>query len=111
MAKRYQVSLHSQMGPREGLLTLEQKGTYVSGCLELVGHENIVQGVRAGDGNIHIFHPIQTAVSTLPCETVLELRDGRLTGTTTAETCLIRWEGILLSEELPVKVTQEELKR
>ena len=37
MAERYRVTLHSQMGPREGLLTLEHTGSYVSGSLELMG--------------------------------------------------------------------------
>lgn len=101
MAERYQVTLHSQMGPRTGVLSLERKGRYIDGSLELMGYQNAIQGVQAEDGSLHIFHSIQTAVSTLPCETALELRDGRLTGATTAEPCRIRWEGILLPDEAP----------
>ena len=96
MAKRYQVVLHSQMGSRKGLLTLEQQGVYVSGSLELMGYHNTVQGVQAEDKTIHIFHTIQTVVSAMPCETVLTLREGDLTGITKAKACRIRWEGILL---------------
>ena len=95
MEKRYRVTLHSQMGPREGLLTLDRTGSYVSGALELMGFVNAVQGVEAEDGTIHIFHSIQTAVSTIPCETVLALREDRLKGTTRAKPCRISWEGIL----------------
>ena len=98
MAQRYQVTLHSQMGPRQSLLALNYAGNYVGGTLALMGCENTVQGVRAEDGTLHIFHTIQTAVSTIHCETVLELRDGALKGTTTADSCQIQWEGNLLAD-------------
>ena len=74
MTEQYQVTIQSQMGPREGVLTLSYQGNYVTGSLDLVGYVNTIQGVRAADGTLHLFHPIQTAVSTIPCETVLNLR-------------------------------------
>ena len=37
MVEQYEVTLQSQMGPREGILTLRYKGSYVAGSLELVG--------------------------------------------------------------------------
>ena len=94
MIEQYQVILHSQMGPRAGELTLRYEGTLVQGSLKLVGHLNPVQGVRAGDGTLHLFHPIQTAVSTFPCETVLGISGGQLTGETSAQPCRMRWEGV-----------------
>lgn len=97
MAERYQVTLYSQMGPREGLLTIHRAGSYVSGTLRLMGYENEAQGVRGEDGTVYLFHAIQTAVSTLLCQTVLELQEGRLRGVSTAKRCRIRWEGVLLS--------------
>ena len=99
MREEYQVTLQSQMGPREGLLTLEHTGSYVSGSLELMGFVNTIQGVEAEDGTIHIFHPIQTAVSNILCETVLALREDRLEGVTRAKPCRIQWEGVLVSRE------------
>lgn len=99
MAERYRVTLHSQMGPREGILTLDHTGDYVSGLLELMGYGNAVQGVLAGDGTIHIFHPIRTAVRTISCETVLELQEGQLKGVTRTKPCRIQWEGVLLSHD------------
>ena len=99
MIEQYQVILHSQMGPRAGELTLRYEGTLVQGSLKLVGHLNPVQGVRAGDGTLHLFHPIQTAVSTFPCETVLELKGSHLDGVTTAEFCQMRWEGTRMPPE------------
>ena len=83
MTEQYQVTIQSQMGPREGVLTLSYQGSYVTGSLDLVGYVNTVQGVQAADGTLHLFHPIRTAVSTIPCETVLRLQAGSLRGTST----------------------------
>ena len=40
MREEYQVTLQSQMGPREGQLTLQYKGSFVTGTLKLVGYVN-----------------------------------------------------------------------
>ena len=108
MAEQYQVTLHSQMGPRAGVLTLHFEGNYVIGSLEVVGYVNTVQGIRSEDGTLHLFHTIRTAVSTFPCETVLECGSGRLYGMTTAEPCRIWWEGVPLPGGAPVQAGQEE---
>ena len=105
MTERYQVTIQSQMGPREGVLTLSYQGNYVTGSLDLVGYVNTIQGVRAADGTLHLFHPIQTAVSTIPCETVLNLRAGSLQGTSTSKSARMRWEGTLIHQK-----PQEESK-
>ena len=105
MTERYRVTIQSQMGPREGVLTLSYQGNYVTGSLDLVGYVNTIQGVRAADGTLHLFHPIQTAVSTIPCETVLNLRAGSLQGTSTSKSARMRWEGTLIHQK-----PQEESK-
>ena len=92
MTEQYQVTIQSQMGPREGVLTLSYQGSYITGSLDLVGYVNTVQGVLAEDGTLHLFHPIQTAVSTIPCETVLNLR-------ATSKSARMRWEGTLIHPE------------
>ena len=99
MTGRYEVRLHSQLGPRDGILTIEGDGGYMSGSLELLGHRNAVRGVLTGDGSIHIFHAIRTSVGAMPCETVLELSGARLTGATAINNCRIRWEGRRISKE------------
>lgn len=99
MTEQYQVTIQSQMGPREGVLTLSYQGNYVTGSLDLVGYVNTIQGVRAADGTLHLFHPIQTAVSTIPCETVLNPRAGSLQGTSTSKSARMRWEGTLIHPE------------
>ena len=38
MTEQYQVTIQSQMGPREGVLTLSYQGSYVTGSLDLVGY-------------------------------------------------------------------------
>ena len=105
MTEQYQVTIQSQMGPREGVLTLLYQGKYITGLLELVGYVNKVQGVRGADGMLHLFHPIQTVVSTIPCETVLNLQAGNLRGTSTSKSARMRWEGTLLRQDF-----QEESK-
>ena len=107
MHRRYQVTLYSQMGPREDVLTLNYQGSYVSGSLDLVGYINTVQGVQAADGTLHLFHPIQTVVSTIPCETVLRLQAGSLRGTSISESVRMRWEGTLLHQE-PRETCQQQ---
>ena len=99
MTERYRVTIQSQMGPREGVLALSYQGSYITGSLDLVGYVNTVRGVRAADGTLHLFHPIQTVVSTIPCETVLHLRAGSLRGTSTSSSARMRWEGTLLHSE------------
>ena len=37
MTEQYQVTIQSQMGPREGVLTLRYQGSYITGSLDLVG--------------------------------------------------------------------------
>ena len=99
MTEQYQVTIQSQMGPREGVLTLSYQGSYITGSLNLVGYVNAIQGVQAADGTLHLFHPIQTVVSTIPCETVLYLRAGSLRGTSTLKSAKMQWEGTLVHQD------------
>ena len=99
MTEQYQVIIQSQLGPRKGTLMLCYHGSQVWGTLDLVGVLDPVQGTRAGDGTVRLTHAIRTAVSTLSCETVLKLEKGRLSGTTTARSCRMCWEGILIGSE------------
>ena len=105
MTEQYQVTIQGQLGPREGVLTLSYQESYITGSLDLVGYVNTIQGVQAADGTLHLFHPIQTAVSTIPCETVLNLRAGSLQGTSTSKSARMRWEGTLIHQK-----PQEESK-
>ena len=78
MREEYHVTLYSQMGPREG--AGPNTGSAVTGSLELMRRRNPVHGVRSEDGHLCLSHAIRTAVSTLFCETALELHGERLAG-------------------------------
>ena len=95
------VSRHAVQpdGPQGGRLVLQYEGSAVTGSLELMGRRNPVHGVRSEDGHLCLSHAIRTAVSTLFCETALELHGERLTGVTTADVCRMRWEGSRISPE------------
>lgn len=97
MMEQYQVTLHSQMGPRNGTLTLNCQDRRITGTLVLVGYCNPIQGEMSDDGKLHIRHRIQTVMSTFLCETVLEQHSDTLTGITTAAPCQIRWDGVRIS--------------
>ena len=109
MTERYQITIYSQMGPREGVLILSYQGSYVTGSLDLVGYVNTLQGVQTADGTLHLFHPIQTVMSTIPCETVLSLKAGRLRGTSTSKSARMRWEGAIILQE-PQETCQQQTR-
>ncbi len=95
------VSRHAVQpdGPQGGPPGPQYEGSAVTGSLELMGRRNPVHGVRSEDGHLCLSHAIRTAVSTLFCETALELHGERLTGVTTADVCRMRWEGSRISPE------------
>ena len=107
MTEQYQVTIQGQLGPRKGVLTLNYQENNITGSLDLVGYVNMVQGVQAVDGTIHLFHPIKTVVSTIPCETVLQLNAGGLRGTSISKSARMRWEGTLLHREQQANHQQE----
>lgn len=101
MTEKYKITIQSEMGPRDGILTLCYQGNCIIGSLDLMGYINTVCGIQAEEaGTLHLFHPIKTAVSTLPCETILKLHGGGLYGMTTSNAAQMRWEGMLLRQEL-----------
>ena len=99
MTEKYKVTIHSEMGPRDGILKLNYQGKCITGSLDLMGYINTVCGMQAEAETLRLFHPIKTAVSTLSCETVLRLHGGDLCGMTTSNAAHMRWEGILLRQE------------
>ncbi len=80
VVKCYRMVLRSPMGPREGTLTLDENRNEVAGTLCILSHEVPVQGCRGTDGRLYLTHPIITAVSEYPCQSVLRDVDGALSG-------------------------------
>lgn len=80
MIKKYHVVLRSPMGPREGTLTLKESRGQVTGSLCILSHEVPVHGRRGTDGRLYLTHPIITAVSEYPCQSILRDEGGTLSG-------------------------------
>lgn len=80
MNGRYHITLDSQLGAREGTLTLAEHDGRVEGVLSLLGFDNPVHGAREG-ATLRLEHGLRTLVRELPCRSVIEMRDGRLSGT------------------------------
>ncbi len=95
METRYRMTLESQLGPRTGLLRLEDAGGRISGVLSLLGFDNTVSG-RLDAHRMRLTHGLRTAVSVLNCESILDLDGSILTGTLRTEGYEMRWHGELL---------------
>ena len=80
MTRKYHMVLQSQMGPKEGTLTLNEDHGTVTGTLQILSHELPVSGGREADGRLHLVHEIMTAVSTYPCQTILQDTGAGLSG-------------------------------
>lgn len=93
MLRKYHMVLHSQMGPKNGLLTLNEEHGTVTGTLYLLSHELPVSGSRTPDGRLHLIHQVVTAVSTYPCQSVLEDTGGTLSGELQVDPSAAPWSG------------------
>lgn len=80
VTKTYHMVLRSPMGPREGTLTLDERCGEVVGTLCILSHALPVRGRRGTDGRLYLTHPIITAVSEYPCQSVLQDRGDTLCG-------------------------------
>lgn len=99
MQELYQITLHSQLGPRPGRLALFWSGGKARGTLSLVGHDNPVTGERGEDGRLVLIHPLRTALGEHPCRSILTLAGDSLTGVAELAGCRLRWSG----QRLPVE--------
>lgn len=97
MKERYEIVLHSQLGPRKGQLCLEGSGGQVRGILSLLDHENPVQGTRANAETVTLSHPLRTAMGEYICRSVLKLSGDTLSGTAELAGCRMTWSGKRLS--------------
>lgn len=81
MTRNYRMVLHSSLGPREGMLTLEEDGSgAITGRLCILGRTLAVSGRREADGRLSLVHRIVTAVSEYPCQSLLREEGDALTG-------------------------------
>ena len=76
----YRITLQSPLGERQGTLSLYRQGESFTGTISLLGSSNPFTGTRQG-GTLCLTHPLRTQVSTLECETTLQIKGDTLTGT------------------------------
>lgn len=81
MTSRYNVTVESPLGLREGTLTLTISQGEVTGTLSLLGFCQPVQGIETGQGRLILTHSLRTAVSNLACKSALTISQETLSGT------------------------------
>lgn len=95
MTNRYHITLHSPLGPRDGMLLLVTEGHQVTGSLMLLNFEQPVRGTLTDDRRICLRHNLRTAISDIACESTLEIDQGVLEGTLCSSWGNMRWTGQL----------------
>ena len=79
--EQYKIVLESQLGPREGILRLEDRNELLKGTITLLGYENPVSGEWTGEHSIRLSHYLHTQISDLSCVSRLEIQGDIITGT------------------------------
>lgn len=62
---QYRVELQTALGPRQGVLELEQQAQTLCGVLELLGRRTRCSGICLPDGTSELSGQIQTLLNTL----------------------------------------------
>lgn len=91
--EKYKVILESQLGPREGLLQIEDENGTPTGSLTLLGYENPVSGEWTGERSFRLFHHLHTQVSDLSCVSVFEIDGNRIFGSLQNDRNMMKWHG------------------
>jgi len=93
MSERYRVVLEGQLGPRTGTLELDEQGGRITGTLSILGFDNPVSGERVGEGRLCLRHDLRTEWTRFPCESLLEVEEGRLSGAASGAGARMLWHG------------------
>lgn len=92
--EQYKIVLESQLGPREGILQLEDQNGVLTGTITLLGYENPVSGERTGEHSIRISHHLHTKISDLCCVSVFETEGEKITGILHNGRNVMKWYGV-----------------
>gem|GEM_PF-1812059 len=77
--ERFDIVLHSPMGPKRGTLKLFEDGETLSGTIKILGYENSFSG-GAVKGRCYTFSvKMKSLVGDVPCSVTAEIRDKVLT--------------------------------
>lgn len=91
--EQYKIVLESQLGPREGILRLEDRNELLKGTITLLGYENPVSGEWTGEHSIRLSHHLHTQISDLSCISRLEIQGDTITGTLQNGRNMMKWHG------------------
>lgn len=91
--EQYKIVLESQLGPREGILRLEDRNELLKGTITLLGYENSVSGEWTGEHSIRLSHYLHTQISDLSCISRLEIQGDTITGTLQNDRNMMKWHG------------------
>lgn len=91
--EQYKIVLESQLGPREGILRLEDRNELLKGTITLLGYENPVSGEWTGEHSIRLSHHLHTQISDLSCVSRLEIQGDTITGTLQNDRNMMKWHG------------------
>lgn len=90
---KYNMTLVSQLGPREGTLQLEDQDGVLKGTIGLLGFENPVTGQWTGERSFRLFHHLRTLVGNLSCVSTLELEGNKIYGILRNGQYVMQWHG------------------
>lgn len=90
---QYKIVLESQLGPREGMLQLEEENGALKGTITLLGYENPAFGEWTGPHSFRISHHLRTLVSDLSCVSVFKTEEDKIIGTLQNGWNRMRWHG------------------
>lgn len=91
--EQYKIVLESQLGPREGILRLEDRNGLLKGTITLLGYENPVSGEWTGEHSIRLSHLLHTQISNLSCVSIFEIEGGTITGILQNDWNVMKWHG------------------
>lgn len=107
MTQNYDVVLDAQLGKRFGTLVLNEAGGEISGWFSLLGFDNPVSGTRTGQ-TLELRHTLRTALSTLDCETHIELHGSKLLGVVISQYSRMNLRGQKQEDGLKNEISKQD---
>ncbi len=107
MTQKYYVVLDAQLGQRFGTLVLNETNGNISGSFSLLGFDNPVSGRYTNQG-LELKHKLRTALSTLDCETHVELCDDELFGVVKSQYSRMNLHGKKQEDGLKNEISKQD---
>ncbi len=107
MTQKYDVVLDAQLGQRFGTLVLNETDGNISGSFFLLGYDNPVSG-KCVDRKLVLTHKLRTMISTLDCETRVELCDDELFGVVKSQCSRMNLHGKKQEDGLKNEISKQD---